>query len=208
LRRFIDDSVNILMDASFNRIRVEEGRAPLLVLWPWGQGLRYPLPNLAIRRGGPAMVQSESYRMAGLTRLVGYRHGDRKRYRSGLNLDLPAMAKSPPGSLPSLQVISAPADLRAKDRMEELEWFADRFEREYLGPIWEWVGDREAAGETVSLTIASPANSYEGLALSYVTKSVPGRPLPFDERVFDERGVPRRNLHELIDAALSRTQPI
>jgi len=208
LRRLIDDSVNVLMGAEFNRIRAEEGRTPLLVLWPWGHGIRYPLPNLALRRGGPVMVQSESFRMAGLARLLGYRPGDHRRYRSGLNLDWPALAKSPPGPMPFVLVASAPSTLRAEGRLEELEWFLNRFENEYLAPMLEWASDREAAGEHLTIGIVTPSAERGGLALWYETRTPPMRPLPFDERTLEERGLTHRNTHELMATLLTRTPQI
>ncbi len=76
LRRFIDDSVNLLSDLQFNRRRIDEGQTPLNLLWPWGHGVRTPVPNLALRRASPAFVISNSLRLAGLTRLAGYRHSN------------------------------------------------------------------------------------------------------------------------------------
>ena len=58
LRRFIEDSINLLSEQEFNIRRIDAGVAPLNILWPWGHGVRRPVPNLALRRGGPAMVLS------------------------------------------------------------------------------------------------------------------------------------------------------
>ena len=203
LRRFNDDSINILMETEFNRIRLEEGRMPLVVLWPWGQGIRYPTPNLALKRGGPARVQSESYRMLGLTRLVGYRHGDRKQFQSGLNLDLPGLVKELPDSMPLLLVASGVGQMRANGQMEELEWFLNRIETEYLSPVWDWAKSVEEKGESVSFALVAPSVGCEGLALRYESGVAGGRPLPFDERSLEERTIRRTNTHEVIDRVLS-----
>jgi len=78
LRRFIDDSVNLLSSLELNERRLDEGLQPFNLLWPWGHGSRTAVPNLALRRGEPAVVESASMRLAGLTRLAGYKHADRK----------------------------------------------------------------------------------------------------------------------------------
>ncbi|MBS1709651.1 MAG: hypothetical protein JSS65_13140, partial [Armatimonadetes bacterium] len=74
LRRFIDDSVDLLGDLEINRRREGEGEPKLNLLWPWGFGFRTPVPNLALRSGEVAQVHSDSMRLEGLTRLVGHDH--------------------------------------------------------------------------------------------------------------------------------------
>ena len=73
LRRYIDDSVNLLSETAFNARRRDEGTVPLNVLWPWGHGAPRRLPNLALLRGEALTVASDSLRMRGMARLVGYR---------------------------------------------------------------------------------------------------------------------------------------
>lgn len=75
LRRYIDDSVNMLSELELNVRRIDEGVAPLNVLWPWGQGSPRRLPHLGLRRGSVLTVESPSLRMRGMARLVGYRSG-------------------------------------------------------------------------------------------------------------------------------------
>ncbi|HSI72700.1 MAG TPA: hypothetical protein VK934_05945, partial [Fimbriimonas sp.] len=84
LRRLIDDSVNLLSDLELNQRRIDEGLQPFNILWPWGHGRRVPVRNLALMRAEPAMVESASLRMAGLSRLVGYSHVDRASVGRGL----------------------------------------------------------------------------------------------------------------------------
>ncbi|CAN5681895.1 hypothetical protein BH11ARM2_BH11ARM2_33830 [soil metagenome] len=73
LRRLIDDSTNLLTESEANRRLRDEGKAPANLLWPWGAGIRLPVPNLALERLTPARVSSRSWRLAGLSRLAGYR---------------------------------------------------------------------------------------------------------------------------------------
>lgn len=72
LRRFIDDSVNLLSELPFNRERENAGQPLLNVLWPSGHGVRPALPNLSLERGEPVFVRTDSARLKGLCRLVGY----------------------------------------------------------------------------------------------------------------------------------------
>lgn len=76
LRRLIDDSVNLLQETEANRRLREEGKRPANLLWPWGAGVRLPVPNLALERLAPGRVSSRSWRLAGLARLAGYRSSD------------------------------------------------------------------------------------------------------------------------------------
>ncbi|RYG36094.1 hypothetical protein EON81_10785 [bacterium] len=75
LRRLIDDSFNLLAETDTNRRLRDAGKAPANLLWPWGAGLRLPVPDLSLRRLASARASSQSWRLAGLSRLAGYRHG-------------------------------------------------------------------------------------------------------------------------------------
>lgn len=73
LRKWIDDSVNMLSELECNGKRLDEGRPMLNLLWPWGQGFRTSVPNLGLLRGTPALVVGRSLRLQGLTLLARYR---------------------------------------------------------------------------------------------------------------------------------------
>lgn len=77
LRRFIDDSVNILTDLDLNRRRLDNGFGALNLLWPWGQGFRPTFPNLTLTYGRPLTFWSEGYRFSGCARLLGLRSRER-----------------------------------------------------------------------------------------------------------------------------------
>src|SRR5579862_1991404 len=147
LRRFIDDSVNVLAELEMNLRRADEGLPRFDLLWPWGHGTRVAVPNLALRRGEPARVESSSLRLAGLSRLAGYRHGDRRWLRSGLNLDLSGLASLALREPSLVVLIEAPAELRDKGLLEELEWFVRQLDELLLGPLFEAVlrGPRRVA---------------------------------------------------------------
>jgi len=111
LRRFIDDSVNLLNELELNERRIDEGLPPLNLLWPWGHGRRTAVPNLLLKRGERAHVESNSLRLQGLTRLVGYRHGERRAFGKGTNTRLENIAKTALKEDPTVIVIDAPAEL-------------------------------------------------------------------------------------------------
>ncbi len=84
LRQYVDDSVNMLSELESNVRRLDEGRAPLNLLLPWGHGAPRRLPNLALHRGEALTVETASLRMRGAARLVGYRPTS---LRDGLETD-------------------------------------------------------------------------------------------------------------------------
>lgn len=198
LRRFIDDSINLLMETEFNLRRVDEGLPPFNLLWPWGNGVRVPVPNLALRRGEPVQVESESIRLAGLTRLAGYRHGDRHWLRHGLNLDLGRLAPRALETNALLALVAAPRRLRSDGRLEELAWFASRFDSELLAPLFD-----AAIREPRRISIVAPRAAGLGLELSYAHGDREANAIPFDERALSEDGIGKIDLSTAVDEALS-----
>jgi hypothetical protein len=202
LRRFIDDSVNILMDLEFNRQRLEEGRPPFNVLWPWGEGLRLPVPNLALRRGTPLAVETESFRMAGLARLAGYRPGRLRAFRTGMNLNMERLAERILAEEEILCLISGPEQLREREKLEELEWFVRQIDDRLLKPIWDRFRDEVSLNRRAELTIVAPSRDHPGLTLLYSAGSQEGGFFPFDERSLDERKVSTWDTAQVVDRVL------
>ncbi len=197
LRRFIDDSVNVLSELEMNQRRVDEGLPAFDILWPWGHGVRLPVPNLALRRGEPAQVESDSLRLAGLSRLAGYRHGDRHWHRSGLNLDLGGLAERAQAERTLIIVTNAAAELRAKGLLEELEWFVRRFDDLLLAPLFE-----AALRSPRTITLLAPSQTTPGLTVSFSHGQANSNAIPFDERALEERGVSTVETEQAIDEAL------
>ena len=71
IRRFGDDSANLFLDAEPNRARRGEGRPEILLAWPWGHGVRLPVPSLPLRLGRPLNVTGGPEAFRGLARLAG-----------------------------------------------------------------------------------------------------------------------------------------
>ncbi|MHB8636289.1 MAG: alkaline phosphatase family protein [Fimbriimonadaceae bacterium] len=198
LRRYIDDSVNLLGELDLNRRRVDDGHAPLNLLWPWGQGMRLPVPNLPLQRGEPATVTSGSLRLAGLTRLVGYRHRDIAWLGKGLQTRLREAAAEMLTGGNSVLALDSIAEFRQRGELDEAAYFMQRMDAEVLLPIL-----KQAADESLNLLIAAPAGEHDGLALVFNSRRVGHVTYPFDERSIDEPKLARMDLESLVASALT-----
>lgn len=197
LRQYIDDSVNLLDDMEVNQRRRDEGLSPINVLWPWGHGVRTPVPNLALRHGGPAVVTSTSLRLAGLTRLAGYRHGDLTWLGSGVHTKLREAIEVHFRADRSVLVIDAIAELRATGELDEAAFVARRIAEELVRPMFD-----RATTEPSQLILAAPAQDSTGLAISFDSEVKLDSNYPFDDRALDEAKVSTCDLEELVDEAL------
>jgi hypothetical protein len=193
LRRYIDDSINLLSDLELNQIRVEEGLPPFNLLWPWGHGVRTRVPNLAIRRGTPSLVISPSMRMQGLARLAGYLHEDRHKLRSGVNLNLKLIWERIRSAPSAIVYISGFAEWRATEKLEEAAWFTRQLDDEIFAPLAESLGE-----EPLRLTLVAPSDKNPGLALQLDSGSLQSNTTPFDHRPVDDPRVGLRTSWEAI----------
>ena len=184
LRRFIDDSANLLTELELNERRLDEGLRPFNVFWPWGQGLRPRLPNLALRRGLPVVVESETLRMSGLARLAAYIPGDRHWLRHGMNLDLPKLAAKALKTDALLALISAPSGLRADGKFEELIWFMGRLDTELLDPLV--TNARQSPAE---LLLVAPSAHSIGLGVRFRFGDHHQNSYPFTEEATEEKSL-------------------
>jgi hypothetical protein len=199
LRRLIDDSVNLLSDMELNQRRVDEGLGPINLLWPWGHGERRPVPNLLLRRGEQAVVESNSLRLAGLTRLSGYRHEDRRLVGEGVKTRLGPLAARALSRTLSIVVIDAFAELRSQGKEEEIHWLARELDRELLKP---WI--EAAVKDPTRLTLLAPSvEGGVGLGLVATPQSPGSNVYPFDERSLDERLVPTRDLWQEVESGVT-----
>jgi 2,3-bisphosphoglycerate-independent phosphoglycerate mutase len=196
LRRYIDDSINLFSEMDFNLRRVDEGLPPLNLLWPWGHGERQKVPNLALRRGEPATVESSSLRLAGLTRLAGYRHADRKLLGRGVRTQFRSLAKRLLKGSATIAVIDAAAELRSQAMWEELEWFVREMDTELIAPLLE-----ATIQELSRLTLIAPGE-HMGLAVT-LEKSTSTNTVPFDERALEERTLSKFDLSSLVESGLT-----
>jgi hypothetical protein len=197
LRRFIDDSVNLLTELELNQRRLDEGIAPLNLLWPWGHGVRVPVPNLALRRGLPVQVFSASMRLQGLTRLAGHRHWPRGSFGRGVGVRFEDVASAALSFERALVVLGEPGELRRQEMLEEEAWLVHQWDERFLAQLLNLVLKKE-----VELDIVAPS-SAQGLWLS-VRHGVPtDRVLPFDERALDLQSLRTPSPSQAIAAALA-----
>lgn len=180
LRRYIDDSVNLLSGLPFNEERSDQGMPPLNLLWPWGQGFRERVPNLLLERGERAWVESGSLRMQGLTRLVGYRHGDRNAFGQGTNVRLEQLVESAMKHDPTIVVLDAPGAFRASEQFEELEWMGREMDARLFSPLLE-----DAKKRPLRLVVLSPAGDRDGLGMWFESGLQADNTVPFDERALE-----------------------
>jgi 2,3-bisphosphoglycerate-independent phosphoglycerate mutase len=194
LRLFIDDSINLLSELELNQERTDQGLPLLNLLWPWGHGVRKPVPNLALRRGEPATVLSSSMRMQGLTRLVGYRHGDRHSFGRGLGVKLEHLAGEALKSDLAFVVLDFIPTLREREKLEEANWLTREIDRRFLTPIFE-----SALKSPTRISVVAPSIKSTGLAVSFATGQQGANTIPFDERAREERSLPTRDAWSVIE---------
>lgn len=197
LRRFIDDSVNLLSELEFNEERIDQGLQPINILWPWGQGVRTRVPNLALRRGEPAEIISPSLRLAGLSRLAGYRHASRSLLSRGLNSKWQELAQRALAAKTTLLWTPVFEELRAQNQLEEASWLTHQIDENFIEPILS-----NALETSTHFTILAPNSDGEGLAVSYQTKMNWENVIPFDERALEER-LMQVQMHERINNLLN-----
>lgn len=186
LRRFVDDSVNLLSELEINVRRLDEGLPPINLLWPWGAGERTRVPNLALRRGERATVESASIRLAGLSRLVGDVHVDRALAGEGVRTNFAGIAQRVLTRPLSVVVLDGAHQLRRDAMEEELHWFVREMDRALLTPLAE-----RDAEDPLTLVLAAPRQDGEGLSLrAELPRDLSGR-YPFDERTLEESRVER-----------------
>lgn len=209
LRRLIDDSVNLLSALELNERRVDAGLPAFNFLWPWGHGVRTPVPNLALRRGEPATVESASMRLAGLTRLAGYRHFDRHAFGRGLQTQFRPIVDRALARDVTIVYIEAPADFRVREQPEELDWFVRELDRELLQPLLD---DLAEVPTRLCLITPAPINGSSpdamrpsplGLALTVEGGAMAGGSYPLDERSLEERSIPTEDLWRIVESALA-----
>ena len=178
LRRYIDDSINLLTETEWNRERVDRELPPVNLLWPSGPGFRPVVPNLAIQRRDPAIIDADSLTLLGLARLACYRVGTVARLRRGVQFSIDSLVDL---KETRVCVSSAFGELRVSDKVEEMHWLINQLDRGF-------VAMREP-GDRKRLLLLAPSITQCGLALSYDSWTTEEGKLPFDERVFEERGV-------------------
>lgn len=197
LRRLIDDSVNLLSETDFNKARRDQGKSPLNLLWPWGQGFRSDLPNLALRRGEIVHYESRSLRLDGLVRMVGYRHGSRQDFGRRLQTDWRRLRQVAKEKDVFVVLAENIAEATSSGRWDEAEEMLATMVREIVLPVTD--------GDLVRFTLLAPGTEHsEGLGLCFDSEARSTNSHPFDERVFEDRQV---NMYPLWESVANALRP-
>ena len=195
LRRYIDDSVNLLQDIELNRRRNGEGLQPWNILWPWGQGFRPNVPNLAVRRGEVAQVESRSLRLAGLSRLVGYRHGDLTKFGRRLLPDWTRLSHIAETHQPTVTLIESIEQATRARRWDEACAMFKTMMDSFVSPL--------LSKRPFRLALFAPGLSGQtGLLLRYDSEVKQENRVPFDLRVVEDSKVTVRPDWEAVESAL------
>lgn len=192
LRRFIDDSVNLLHEEEFNLRRIDKGLDPVNLAWPWGHGYRLPVPNLALRYGFPYRYESGSFRLAGLVRLAGLKHGEIKRLKTGLQTDFQSIEYDP-GTIVHLDPW---VEMRAKQQFDEMEYLAARCGQHLIQRLLDHVQEHRLELRVVLL------GEQAGLAATFSATPAENT-YPLDERSLAESKLAPIQLHEFVRTSLA-----
>lgn len=198
LRQLIDDSVNLLSSLDFNKRREDEGLPIVNLLWPWGPGFRPVLTNLLTRRLEPCLVQSNSWNLAGLASLVGYRHSKRDAVGAGVNVQFDAAwerAKTSPANILFFKDFQS---FLLQGGHDEAQFLFDRIDKLLLANL-----AAEPSSHSTQLLLISTDASKSGLVLRSDSRRETGNVYPFDERSISERAIPKIDLWSFVDDFLS-----
>jgi hypothetical protein len=193
LRRYIEDSVNLLSELELNRRRAGEGFPVAGVLWPFAPGMRRPVPNLALRYG-PISVTGGDIALRGLARLAGLSHTPAP---AGKGLDLPwSDLRAAMGS--GILVIQEFARLREQGLFEEGRWLANRLVENLLVPLLD-----ELAKDVNRSVMVVASGRLGGLSLELHGRANPEAGPPFDERAFEDGLGAAPSVARCVSAALT-----
>jgi 2,3-bisphosphoglycerate-independent phosphoglycerate mutase len=187
LRRFIDDSINLLSEQDFNLQRLDNGLQPINLLWPWGGGWRQQVPNLGLRYGEIGYVASNSIRFQGLTKLAGWKHCSRNEPERGTRINFEFLLNWVRSHELSICFLSEFAEFRRAEKYEELSWLASEMNRRLFMPLYADMIEGE-----VKVTVISPSSHVDtsGIAMTSGLRLLDEASAPFDERLLEEKRIP------------------
>lgn len=193
LRMFIDDSINLLSEQEFNRIREEEGLPTLNVLWPWGGGFTGKMPNLVLERGMCPRIITSSTRLLGLSWLVRWKPVNAQDWGSGTAIQWEKFAEESLASDVCVILWNEWQHFRAENKMEEAIWLAREFDSRFIAPLTQ-----ELSIQDVKLSIAgSGCFGNDWLGLRVGKSSITGT-FPFDERLADDNRLLRQGFSQWV----------
>lgn len=194
LRRWVDDSVNLLSEHDVNRRRADLGLRPANLLWPWGPGVaRSHLPWSPDPRERPVLA-SGSIRLHGMARLVALPRWPRALFRGRPEAPLERLAEMAFDEGRLLIHLAEFGRARTAGDPERLAWLQRWLEERLLRPILD-----QARRRPTRLLLAALG---ERVGLVGVADSEQPQPngVPFDERAVADCGTPSVLLHEAVRA--------
>lgn len=197
IRQWIEDSIDLLFRSEMNKRRFGEGLAPLSVFWPYGHGLQPELPNLALKRGEPVTLHSDSLSHRGMARMVGYWPSKKELLFEGMHLK--EKSYSHIQSQSGTQILDAHWFLAFSEigREEEMAFAVEQFSKNL---IEKW----QEAGEFYDLLlVATDHTNSNGLVLVRTEGMIQSQSVPFDERVFGDSQIKSFRLFELTERFLT-----
>lgn len=204
LRRFIDDSINLLGEQELNLRRLDEGLAPVNLIWPWGHGFPPVVPNLALQRGTPCHALSPFLGLRGLSKMCGYTHGPNDGKNTGLFPPFGEWLEALDSHPNTLIVDDSVSNCRRAGRMEESVWIVREFDEAFLGPVLKMQED-----DPFRLTLLCPvtlgSSEFGGLGLVYESQWRSRNVVPFSEEGASDLRLPIHTLAESIERSLSCT---
>ena len=193
IRRLIDDSVNLLGECELNRRRLDEGKPPINLLWPWGGGIRYRVPNLALRYGHPFSVYTTNWRMVGLTRLAGQRALPFPGFGGGLGFDFESLARELTSSVGQAIVsFDQFTPLCCNNLFEEARWLLEKIGSHVIAPL----------AESGPLHLIFPTQAG-GLALTFDPRNPQSNMISLGLEAADDKKVVEQGLDGLMRSLLS-----
>lgn len=206
LRRFIDDSINLLGAQEFNLRRIDEGLAPVNLIWPWGHGFPPVTPNLAVLRGAPCHVLSPWLGLRGLSKMCGYTHGAIDGKNTGIFPPFGEWLEASVSRFNSLIVDDSVSIGKKAGRREESARIVREFDEAFLEPLLHRL-DAEVFQLTLFCPLTSGSGEFGGLGLVYESHRHRRNVVPFSEDGLSELRLPFQTLAESIERSLSCTPP-
>ncbi|MCX7798743.1 MAG: hypothetical protein N2109_00185 [Fimbriimonadales bacterium] len=192
LRRWIEDSVDLLQDHDVNKRRMDRGLPPANLLWPWGPGSVRAYEPWSSEPSTVPWVASGSIRVHGLAQLARMGRKPRAWFRNRSEPPFETLAED---AFQARRLIVHLADFRraraAEDR-ERLGWLQLQFEARFLRPVMD-----QARKLPTRLLLAAwgERGALVGIADSEQPRT---GDVPFDERALGEPLQPSHSLQEEI----------
>lgn len=197
LRRFVDDSINVLSENEINRRRADEGLSPANLLWPWGPGKRRAISAWDRETHGVPVLASGSIRLHGFAGFAKVARLPRKLFRTADGLPFQTLSEAAYDCDAMIVHIPNIARARRSGDQEKASWISERLQMDLLEPIME-----QAQKTPTLLGLFAP-----GAALGLGVISSSTKPLdndrPFDERSLEGSGVRTALLHTAIRSFFS-----